>query len=95
MRLVVRIRTAGEKAIVPGRRPNRRLALLGAMLLGPLALFCFFVCLWRWSYELSWTREFLVAEGALTHWQVWFVAGGVLQGLAMLLARYAAVRSGS
>ena len=89
MRIVLRIQTRPEKRIVRGRRPNRRLAYLGASLLLPLALFCFFICAWRWSYELSWTDEFLAPEGVLSHWQVWFLAAGVLQVLAVGLARYA------
>lgn len=89
MRIIVRIRTAPEKTIVRHRRPNRRLASATASLLLPVALFCFAVCLWRWSYDLSWTGQFLVSNGLFSHWQSWFLMGGVLQILAVKLARYA------
>ena len=89
MRIIVRIRTSPERRVRRSRRPNRRLAHLGAALAVPVALFCFFVCGWRWGYDLGWTRRFLNLEGILSHWQIWFVAGGLLQLLAVRLARYA------
>ncbi|MBI3666634.1 MAG: hypothetical protein HY236_10505 [Acidobacteria bacterium] len=89
MRIVLRIRTAPEKCVVRGGWPNRRQAHVGASLLLPLALFCFFLCAWRWSFELSWTNDFLVKEGVLSHWQVWFGGGALLQIVAVWLARYA------
>ena len=89
MRVILRIRTAPEKRLVPGRRPNRRLASLGISLVSPLALLCFAVCLWRWSYDLAWTGRFLVDSGILFHWQVWFIAGALLQLLVVWLGRYA------
>ncbi len=89
MQVVVRIRTAAETRVLPGRRANRRLASLAASLLLPLALFCFFVCGWRWSYDLGWTASFLARAGVLSHWQVWFVTGAGLQFLAVRLAGYA------
>ena len=55
----------------------------------PLAIFCIFVCGWRWSYDLSWSDRFLVNNGVLFHWQVWFVAAALLHLIGVGLARYA------
>jgi hypothetical protein len=89
MRVVLKIRTAPEKQVNRARKPNRRLAYLAAHLLWPIAFFCFVACLWRWSYDLSWIDRFFVTQGILFHWQVWFLAGMVLQAAAVWLSRYA------
>lgn len=89
MRVILRIDTAPERWILRGRRPNRPLAALGAHLTWPLAMFCFMVCVWRWAYDLGWIDRFLVFGGVLFHWQVWFIAGGLLHLLGARLARYA------
>ncbi len=89
MRVILRIQTDREKAIVRGRRPNRRLADLSASLIWPLALVCAAICAWRWSYDLAWTSQFPFPQGIASHWQVWFVTGGVLHLLALRLRRYA------
>ncbi len=89
MRVVLQIRAQPERRVRRNGRPNRRLAHVGAALILPLALFCFFICAWRWSYDLSWTGHFPLMDGILSRWQVWFFAGTVLQALAVRLARYA------
>jgi len=86
MRIVLRFPKEGKE---PGASPLRKLALLGFSLLSPAALLCFAVCLWRWSYELSWAAQFPVVDGVLSHWQSWFVAGGALLIFAVAMARYA------
>lgn len=92
MRVVARIHTKPEVCIRRDRKPNRHLAAIGGSMALSLALLCFLVCAWRWSYELSWTSRFLVTGGVLSHWQVWFLAGGLLQALAVKLAHYAEPR---
>jgi hypothetical protein len=89
MQVVVRIRVGPPKRLVRSPAPNRGLAQAAASALWPLALACFSTCLWRWSYELGWAPRFLVSSGALSHWQIWFVAGGLLQFAAVQLAHYA------
>src|SRR5712692_9642057 len=89
MRVILRIETSPERTVVRGRRPNRRMADLGASLLWPLALFCAMICGWRWSYDLAWAGQFPFLEGMASHWQVWFVSGGALHLLALRLRRYA------
>ena len=93
MRVAIRIRTAPERQIRRNRRPNRGLARIAASICLPAALVCFLVCAWRWSYDLAWTSRFVVADGLLSHWQVWFVAGTVLQVIAIRLSRYADAES--
>ncbi|HYM12668.1 MAG TPA: hypothetical protein VEU62_18160 [Bryobacterales bacterium] len=93
MRVTLRIRTAPEKWIVRSRRPNRRLAYLGASVFWPLALCSFFLCLWRWSYDLAWTARFPIPAGVFSHWQIWFLAGTLLQVVAVRLVQYAETES--
>lgn len=90
MRVTLRIRTGPEKQIVRNRPPNRRQAHAAASFLWPLAFFSFFVCAWRWAYELGWLGHFLLPGGALCHWQIWFTAGAVSQTAAVRLGHYAA-----
>ena len=95
MRIILRIRTAPEKRIVRSRRPNRRLAWLGASLLWPAGVCCFLICSWRWAFDLSWVSRFLEADGIFSHWQPWFVVGGLAQVLAVQLTRYAEMDRGT
>ena len=63
---------------------------MAAAALAPAAWLCWLVCAWWWGNELGWTRQFLVEGGFWSHWQVWFVAGGLLHAAAVLLRQYAA-----
>lgn len=89
MRVILQIRTSPGKTIVRSRRPNRQLAELGASLLWTMALFCVLLCVWRWGYDLSWVERFPFPEGIVSHWQIWFVTGGLLHWMAVGLRRYA------
>ncbi len=89
MRVIIRLRTASETAIAPGRRPNRRLADGIAPLLGAVALGGFAVCVWRWGNDLHLLHAFPFAEGILSRWQVWFGLGLLFQALSATLANYA------
>lgn len=95
MQVVVRIRVGPQRRINRSRPPNRALARAAASVLWPLALICCLTCLWRWSYELDWVHRFLVASGPLSHWQIWFVAGGLLHLAAVQLAHYSAGLEGT
>ena len=88
MRVVIRIRTAPPKAVARSLRPNRRLAYLAGSVLMPAALLSLALCVWRWSYDLAWTRNFPIG-GALSHWQVWFLLGSSLLAVSAWLFRYA------
>lgn len=87
MRVVVRIQGT-ERKLRRDWRPNRGLALLGSALAWPLGVVCFFLCAWRWAFDLTWVGLFLVTGGVFSHWQVWFVLGMTWQVLAMTLKRY-------
>ena len=87
MTVVIRIRGT-EKKLRPDGRPNRGLALLGSALVWPLGVVCFFLCAWRWVFDLRWVGLFLVTGGVFSHWQIWFTAGMVWQVLAVTLKRY-------
>jgi len=54
----------------------------------PAALLSLALCVWRWGYDLAWTRNFPIS-GALSHWQVWFILGSLLLALSAWLFRYA------
>ena len=87
MVVVIRIRGVETKLRDDGR-PNRGLALLGSALAWPLGVVCFFLCAWRWAFDLRWIGLFLVSSGVFSHWQVWFMLGMTWQVLAVSLKRY-------
>lgn len=89
MQIVLRIRTPRAKPVERGRRPNRRLALLGASLLLLGGWLSLGVCLWRWAFELGLSGGFPIPDGLLSHWQVWFLGGVGLNIAGVSLARYA------
>jgi hypothetical protein len=48
----------------------------------------FVLGLWRIAADLQWTGDFAIAEGILSHWQVWIAGAFVLQLITWLLNRY-------
>ncbi len=88
MRVILRVRTASETAIVPGRPANRRLAGETAPLLGLAAIAGFAVCAWRWGNDLQMLESFPFVEGVFSRWQVWFGLALLLQTLSALLGSY-------
>ena len=89
MKVVIRIRAGAKRPIRADLRPNREVARVVSAAVLPLGLLSFLVCGWRWAFELGWTGAFLVSDGMLSHWQVWFVAGTLAQTVAVGLRRYA------
>lgn len=89
MRLVLRLRTAPEGRMVPGRRPNQRLALGSAVFLGGSAVAGFLLCVWRWGLQFRMVDTFPFSQGFFSHWQTWFAAGLLLQALSTMLSNYA------
>src|SRR5271165_6368797 len=55
-------------------------------LLSPAAVVALVLGLWRFSADLGWTEEFLIASGFFSHWQVWIVLAIGLQTAAISLA---------
>ena len=88
MRVILRLRTASETVIVPGRPANRRLAGGTAPVLGLAAIAGFAVCAWRWGNDLQMLESFPFVEGVFSRWQVWFGLALLLQTLSSLLGSY-------
>ena len=89
MRLVIRLRTRLETKMIPRRRPNRRLAAAGMGVFRALSLNGFGLCVWRWLFDFDLVKAFPFHQGVLSHWQIWFLCGAVLQLMAQGLAKYA------
>jgi hypothetical protein len=70
------------------RGSNRGLALAFAALLTPGAVLACILALWRLAADLSWTKQFAIASGLFSHWQVWMFAAAILQLGSYLLNRY-------
>lgn len=88
MKVIIRLRTASETLVVPGRRANRRLAGETASVLAFAAMAGFVVCGWRWGNDLQMFDSFPFVEGVFSRWQVWFGLGLALQTLSSALANY-------
>jgi hypothetical protein len=57
-------------------------------MLTPAAVLACVLALWRIAADLNWTKQFAIASGLFSHWQVWMVAAFILQTFAYLLDRY-------
>jgi hypothetical protein len=86
--MIVRIRFGCGPKVAQKRRKNQRVALAMAALLTPAALMAFVLGLWRMAADLQWTNDFAIADGILSHWQVWIAAALLLQFVTSLLNRY-------
>jgi TRAP-type C4-dicarboxylate transport system permease small subunit len=58
-----------------------------ASLLTLVAVACFILGAWKVFSELGWAGRFFLANGALSHWQVWLALAIVLQLLSFRLNR--------
>jgi hypothetical protein len=47
-------------------------------LLKPASMAFFLLAAWRFSQDLGWTANFVIAEGTFSHWQVWAALGFAL-----------------
>lgn len=86
--MVVRIRFGRGPAVRRGRGKNRRLAWAAGALLTPAAVMAFALAAWRLCADLGFAREFVFAEGLLSHWQVWMAAAALIELCAWALNRY-------
>lgn len=57
-------------------------------LLTPLAVAAGAVSIWRLGTDPGWTNGFFIAQGFLSHWQVWLAAAIGIQVLAFRLNRW-------
>jgi hypothetical protein len=62
------------------------LTLLG-LLLTPVAVAAGALSGWRFGVDAGWTSAFFVADGMLSHWQVWFALAISAQSGAYMLSR--------
>jgi hypothetical protein len=86
--MIVRIRFGRGPKVAQKPRKNQRLALAAAALLTPAALMAFVLGVWRIAADLEWTSEFAIADGILSHWQVWIASALALHFITWLLNRY-------
>lgn len=56
-----------------------------SVFLMPVCAIAYALALWRIGADMGWARAFAIEHGILSHWQVWFVAGGLLQTLIVFL----------
>jgi hypothetical protein len=83
----VRIRLGRGPKIVRNRS-ERRLALVFAALLTPLAAVACVFGLWRIAADLRWTNSFAIPSGFFSHWQAWLGMAVLLELCSHLLNRY-------
>jgi len=86
--MLVKIRLASGPRVNQRGRKNQHNALALASLLTPAALMADALALWRLAADLNIARQFPIAEGLYSHWQVWVSAAAVLHLGAVLLNRY-------
>jgi hypothetical protein len=66
-------------------------SLLG-LLLTPVAVGAGALAAWRFGVDAGWTRTFFIADGMLSHWQVWCALAISVEICACGLSRSAATR---
>jgi hypothetical protein len=66
-------------------------SLLG-LLLTPVAVGAGALAAWRFGVDAGWTRTFFIADGMLSHWQVWCALAISVEICAYGLRRGAATR---
>lgn len=86
--MVIRIRFKRTVPLGRKRRTNKRLALIIAALLPPLALTAGVFGAWRIAADLKLSASFAISSGLFSHWQVWVGAALLLEGCAFALDRY-------
>jgi hypothetical protein len=87
--MVIRIRFKRTPRASRKRQAKRRLALVVAALLPPLALTAAILGLWRVASDLKLAASFAIPSGIFSHWQVWVGAAILLKACAFALNRYA------
>lgn len=61
-------------------------SLLG-LLLTPVAIVTAVLGAWRFGADAGWTNPFFIADGVMSHWQVWFAFAIGVQASAHALRR--------
>src|SRR5512146_2896108 len=86
MRVILRLRHGPR--VRKKRRKNQQTALAVSGMLTPAALMACALALWRIGTDMSLTGSFPIPHGLFSHWQVWFVTAGVMQGASVARSRY-------
>jgi hypothetical protein len=86
--MVIRIRFKRSFRLGRRRRTNKRLALIVASFLPPLALTAGILGAWRIAADLKLAATFAISTGLFSHWQVWVGAAVFLEVCAFALNRY-------
>ena len=86
--MVIRIRFKRGSRLRGKRHSNKRLALIVAALLPPLALTAGILGAWRIAADLKLAASFAISTGLFSHWQVWVGAAVLIEACAFALNRY-------
>jgi hypothetical protein len=84
----VRLRLRHGPRVNPKSGRDRQLALALSGLLKPAVLMALALAVWRLLADLGSTRQFGIAAGLFSHWQVWLAVAGLLAAAAWRLGRY-------
>ena len=58
------------------------------LVLTPAAVAAAALGVWRLGVDPGWTNDFFIADGLLSHWQVWIAAAAAMQASACGLNRW-------
>ena len=90
MRLRIRLSQGPKVKRVTGK--NRHLADAASALLTPAAVLAASLGVWRICAEFQIAGEFAIREGVFSHWATWLLLAALLEGSALMLARYGSGR---
>lgn len=85
----VRIRLGAGPRVRRASGKNRHLAGAMSALLAPAALMAAALAAWSVAADLGLAGTFGISEGVFSHWQVWLAIAAALEGLSIVLHRYA------
>jgi hypothetical protein len=85
--MICRIRLKRGRRIQRKQGKNRHLALAFGALLVPAALMAYVLGLWRLAADMGMAGAFGIT-GLFSHWQIWMVAGVLLQAASAAFNRY-------
>jgi len=86
--MVIRIRLGVGPKLQRKQRKNQHIALGLAALITPAAVMALVLAAWRLAADLKITREFPIADGIYSHWQIWLALGVAMQFISSALNRY-------
>jgi hypothetical protein len=84
----VRLASTINPALRRVERASQETAPVLGYLLVPVALSGYVLAIWRLAADLKWVGEFFIAQGLLSHWQVWLALSVAIHMLATFLNRF-------